>query len=175
MSGLLKLRLHSLTKSWGGQLVRVTSDQLRELGGNEQGKPYKDRQYFDAPFVRHHTLGILFHDFRVLYTTGVHWAAIIHELGHVFATTEHPGRADEWSFFGWEYAVAKHIKGSLDEWVVHNEDYGVEGGTGGMEEFGDLSVEGRQKRLNERRNVAMKIGLIDAHGRPQAIRRGKTR
>lgn len=67
---------------------------------------------------------------------GVHWQSktvaiprtyesmgtIIHEMGHVFACKVPPNHChDEWSWMGWEIALAKKI--GIKEWLKNNEYY----------------------------------------------------
>jgi hypothetical protein len=47
---------------------------------------------------------------------------LIHEMGHVFATTKKPNDSNEWDFFAWEVALAKEL-GVYSTWLMESEDY----------------------------------------------------
>ncbi|HSX23236.1 MAG TPA: hypothetical protein VLE97_10735 [Gaiellaceae bacterium] len=93
---------------------------------------------------------------------------IIHEMGHVFASHYPPdsSRCREWSWFGWEMAIARQI-GAWQTWSRHNEDYGV----GRDDDWGSLSARRRQALIAERTSHAKKIGILGEAGEPRSIRR----
>lgn len=49
--------------------------------------------------------------------------ALIHEMGHVFASKKPPKKADEMEFFGWEVKLAELIGYPMESWLAGNADY----------------------------------------------------
>lgn len=58
-------------------------------------------------------------------------SAATHELAHLVATTKPPDEVpSEWSFFGWEYLLAKRLRVAR-LWRLGNRDYNVNKSLGG--------------------------------------------
>lgn len=49
-------------------------------------------------------------------------SALVHEMGHAFASKRAPMNSDEWSFFGWEFLTARKL-GVLPQWIIGTADY----------------------------------------------------
>lgn len=104
-----------------------------------------------------------------------HIGYIIHEAGHVFADRFSPdhSKCNEWSWIGWEIAVARSI-GAFREWSEQNHSYSVgEVSVGGgyeQKDWGDLSPRQRDEIAAERVAHAKKIGLLSKRGAPRSVR-----
>jgi len=144
--------------AWGGDIVQVTNEMYDRVSGIDRDYciadgPYR-KDFYGAPFTS--GLGILWSKKKIYCTNSSEWPGVVHEMGHVFTSKKDPNHADDWEFFGWEYATF---------WVEKNRDYIVEDG----ESFGYLTRTNRRKVLQERLTHAKKIGLL-RHGIPQAVR-----
>jgi hypothetical protein len=76
-----------------------------------------------APFTSH--LGVVWDTFDIIATTETPWPHLLHEAGHLVATTERPDAAKEFTFFGWEMAVVEHLGLSMREFYDRNVEYGI--------------------------------------------------
>lgn len=159
-------KLRRLARKWGGDLVGVNQKEWDRL--KEERLTDRTRPFHEAPFSSN-DLGVHWPSRRVIYSGKVEWVEVIHEMGHVFATTENPEHVDEYDFFGWEYALVKLIGASIDEWVKHNKDYGVT--ENGYSEFGDLSPGKRDELLKQCVAKGKELGIIDGLGRPRPVPR----
>lgn len=107
-------RLRAACKRWGGVLVH--------------SKGAIDPE-FVAPFTD--LVGCNWDTWTVMYRRPSHWqryafaiAAIVHEMGHVFASKKPPGdQVDESAFLGWELAVSSKAGLSIDQWQTAQESY----------------------------------------------------
>jgi len=160
-------KLRRLARKWGGDLIRVSKAKWAEF--KEEKLTDRTHPFYEAPFTSN-DLGIHWPTRRVVYCGEVHWPEVIHEMGHTFATNECPDHDEEFNWFGWEYALAKHIGGNIAEWVHHNKDYGIFDDASG--EFGDMTPKAREKLLRERIAKGQELGIIDAKGRPLPVKRG---
>ena len=77
----------------------------------------------EAPFTS--GLGCFWDKFEIIGTTETPWPHILHEAGHLVATTERPDAAKEFTFLGWEMAVVEHLGLSMKEFHRSNAEYGV--------------------------------------------------
>jgi hypothetical protein len=77
----------------------------------------------EAPFTSH--LGVVWDKFEIVGTTETPWPHLLHEAGHLVATTERPDAAKEFTFFGWEMAVVEHLGLSMREFYDRNVEYGI--------------------------------------------------
>jgi hypothetical protein len=77
----------------------------------------------EAPFTSH--LGLVWDTFDIVATTETPWPHLLHEAGHLVATTERPDAAKEFTFFGWEMAVVEHLGLSMREFYEQNVEYGI--------------------------------------------------
>jgi hypothetical protein len=158
-------KLRNLAQKWGGKLVELSRDDFdTRFGGKDPNNLRYPKGLYNAPFSSH-DLGIHWAKKQVIYSLPAEWPEIVHEMGHVFACKKNPGRSDESTFLGWEYAVALYIGGPMNEWDNCMGDYGVEG-----QEYGSLSKAEQQEVLAERLAFAKKKGLIAQDGTPLAIR-----
>lgn len=144
-------KLHQLAERWGGSLVKVTEAEFEALD-----------VVVEAPFANH--LGVDYKAKKVYYTADEQMGLLIHEMGHVFASSLEPYDSDEWEFFGWEWTVARRV-GCQTEWLHGTRDYGLEPGN----EFGSLSEKEKQELLAERVAHGKTIGIIAKNGVPLCI------
>jgi hypothetical protein len=79
--------------------------------------------YSEAPFTS--GLGVVWDKFEIVGTTETPWPHLLHEAGHLVATTERPDAAKEFTFFGWEMAVVEHLGLSAREFYDRNVEYGI--------------------------------------------------
>jgi hypothetical protein len=77
----------------------------------------------EAPFTSH--LGVVWDKFEIHATNETLWPHLLHEAGHLVATTERPDAAKEFTFFGWEMAVVEHLGLSMREFYERNVEYGI--------------------------------------------------
>lgn len=161
-------KLQALALSWGGQVIGLSKLEFEEAELKES--------YSEAPFSANN-LGVIWEEKKIVFSGDVHWYELVHEMGHVFASRVCPYEADEVSFFGWEYALAKQLRG-VSEWKEQNKDYAIaptlpseKTGPGeSWEEFG-MYTNGRQMEIiRERVKYAKSVGLLDDALQPMAIR-----
>ena len=104
-----------------------------------------------------------------------HIGYIIHEAGHVFADRHEPddAKCDEWTWLGWEIAVARRI-GAWHTWSRQNGNYhmgeGSADGVGKDKDWYDLSSVERRAIIADRLAHAKKIGLLTRRGAPRSVR-----
>lgn len=149
-------KLKKIANSWG---------VLRETSSSVFGDYLYKKNFFKAPFTED-LIGILWPK-EIIYSGAVHWASIIHEMGHAFATDELPPHSKEWNFFGWEYAVVKLIKAPIKEWLKENKYYVIE--KNGIRNLGDLSYEEQLNYCDNEFKIAQEKGLIDLVGNPLCV------
>lgn len=134
-------------------------------------------------------LGIFHSEKSIIHNGSVHWAVLIHEMGHVFAAENDPAqkRVEEYDFLGWECALVRQVKASMKEWKEHNDDYELNNPVAGYKEFAPgslaksfikkdevvpfkwLSDKEKNMVIRERVAHAKKIGLI-VDNKPISIR-----
>jgi len=161
-------RLRSLCQALGGGLVEMTEEEFdRTFMVGSQKEPVG---LTHAPFTDRN-LGVDWEGKRVLYSTrwGVHWPDLIHEMAHIFASVVSPAKSDEWSFFGWEYAMCLYLGGDLGVWKEAQQSY-LPPTKVALKAFGSLSSEQQQAILDERLAAAKAAGLVAEDGTPLAIR-----
>lgn len=157
-------------RRWGGTLLLLTPEAYaRQVGTTvpgDVGKCYpRDHNPWDeCPFADGHAV---WWERRLFAVSRPHLSlpVLIHEMGHVFADLRPPADADEYAWFGWEYALAQAL-GIEEAWRVNNKRYGV--GTG--VDFGELSRPRQDALLAERLQEARTTKLVDARNRPCALR-----
>lgn len=81
---------------------------------------------------------------------------LIHELAHLLATDKPLKKQEEFDFFGWEYILAKQL-GVYDWWLGTIQNYYVTP----EREFGELSQKEQRQVLRERKEYALKMGMIN--------------
>lgn len=154
-------KLKRRARAWGGQLVQIERDEY-------------PKNMSKAPFTSKR-LGVSYKDKIVFYSSNCLIPEIIHEMAHVFASKHTPAKSDEWSFFGWEWTLAKTIGLTQKEFASGNYEYLVYAAGFNEDEFGALHSVGRMKPLKLRAvlleavETSKKNGLI-AYGRATAIR-----
>ena len=131
--------LGELCKGWGGELIRLRPKEFNALfhvpdGFTEHGSFTKALPgYYSAPFTGER-LGINWERRQVIYSGRVLWPGIIHEMGHVFVdrsylsswSAEEYDKDTEFSWFGWEYLMARKVGGVMQDFYYHNNHYGVD-------------------------------------------------
>ena len=179
-------RLTELCRRWGGEIVVL--DSLSEFDERFDGRIASEAGYYDAPFSDFH--GVHWEDKRIYTVKSFEsTSALIHEMGHVFASPRSPAfdpeaddKFEEYDFFGWEIAVAR-IVGCLPSWSRDNKDYQVSvqgsphphdelqrAGNPGLAGWGCLSRWYRKKVIRERLAHAQSIGLVTPALHPVSIR-----
>jgi hypothetical protein len=88
---------------------------------------------------------------------------LIHELAHLHAPTrrENVRRANEWSWFGWEIAVAREIH-VMYAWSCSMANYSIPPSS---DEWDQFTTKGQREIIRERVTHAQKIGVVDRRGR----------
>lgn len=111
--------LQRMARRWGGDIVVLDGPAYRELVKCSKGA------LLEAPFIDGHCIDW---EKRTVYVrkSNLRLHAIIHEMGHLFATTIHPdsGRCDELTWIGWEYVIARNLR-IVTSWRESNESYGM--------------------------------------------------
>jgi hypothetical protein len=160
MSDILS-ELNKFVTSWGNELVCVdTTYPLHAI-------PYR------APFLDSDIrLGFDWGNKVIYYESRADICALIHEMGHVFASKSPPGKIfgeDEFDFFGWEYLLALKAGLSTDEFINMNDAYQVTNSDGEDRRMGSLS-KFEQIHLLEERVEYSKMNNLIIDGEPIAIR-----
>lgn len=160
-------KLKTMAQAWGGDIVGVSDAKWDALahGDDLHGAPFSSNN-----------LGILWEKKQIVYSGEVLWQEVIHEMGHVFACLSDPEKSDEFGFFGWEYAVAKLIRGAMS-WIETQDTYTIgvlhiDGRRIGDSSccFGDLSFANQSRVVKNRVQIARSLGLLDDNLKPLAIR-----
>lgn len=150
---VVERRLADLCLQWGGELREVDAEGFAKASAAEVDWA-GNGTFWGAPFTSN--LGILWREKIIVYTGAHAWSAILHEMGHVFASRKDPTHSEEYDFLGWEYAIARSV-GPLSEWWAGNEDYGTSDG----ETFGSLSPAKKRALIRDRVAHSRAIGLLD--------------
>jgi hypothetical protein len=156
--------LSRVCREFGGALAILSQRAYDDLF---DAKKRADGGLHESPFTSAH---------------GLHWrrkvvyavcgreevGSIIHEMGHVFADARHPEHQEcrEWSWFGWEIALARQI-GAGRTWSRQNGRYVT---TDEGREWGVLSSRQRRAVVADRLVHARKIGVLATTGAPRSIR-----
>lgn len=96
--------------------------------------------YSEAPFTGH--LGVVWDKFEIHATSETPWPYLLHEAGHLVATTERPDASKEFTFFGWELGVVEHLGLSMRTFFENNAEYGVNWGS--HVELGSMKFGGKE-------------------------------
>lgn len=154
-------RLRTLARKWGGDIRQVDKATYYKITRGEH-----QPDFYPCPFF--YSMGLYWEGKKILFHGRGSWTSAIHEMAHIFACNLTPGnfKTDELSFIGWEYTVAKYVKGNMARWHLHMKDYGV---GGPLEEYGQMPISERNKWLGKKVALAKKNKLI-INGIPQAIR-----
>jgi hypothetical protein len=105
----------------------ATEFGVRVIEHRERGWEWHTRDAFPhfawAPFTSH--LAVVWDTFEIHATPETPWPHLLHEAGHLVATTKRPDAAKEFTFFGWEMAVVEHLGLSMREFYERNVEYGI--------------------------------------------------
>lgn len=155
-------RLAAKCASWGGEL-RVMPPSLwrgliREAQNTVGGLEV-------APFDSLHGVDW---GAKVVYAVDkyVDIGAVIHEMGHVFASMAPPNTSTEFDFFGWEVALAREL-GCYRQWSTGSASYSV---TGAGDPWASQAPQEKRQIIRERHDHARLLGLLDKRGNAIAIR-----
>jgi hypothetical protein len=152
--------LKRLCRRWGGSIEELSAPAFQERFSSLE----KPRAYL-APFTQ--GIGVDW-EAKVIYSStavSVPWPAYVHEMGHVFASQDNPGCADEVAFFGWESVLAERA-GDLQAWMDDNREYVIDAyDSAGIllerdEEFGRLSRSVQKSTLAYYVGYSKKLGLL---------------
>lgn len=152
------VKLKRRARAWGGRLIEIKKGD---------GRPYGMQQ---APFSGKR-IGECYSEKIVYYSRECLIPEIIHEMGHVFACNHKPMNSDEWSFFGWEWTLAKTIGLTQSEFVDGNYDYAAywPADSRQLQSVGDLKLSSLKEVLADAVASSKENGLI-VRGRAIAIR-----
>jgi hypothetical protein len=141
-----------LCRDWGGDILQVSKKDFNLIYREDR------TNFFEAPFSSRN-LGIDWASKRIIWAEEAICAEILHEMGHLFACSKNPTMSDDYTFFGWEYLLAKRFK-IVDLWTKSNRDYCVEYEVGKFSDLGDLTESQKQQVLLNRVEVGQKLGII---------------
>lgn len=163
-------RLGALCRAWGGRLTIVSSETFAEI---ERDFMHASDRFVHpislAPFTDGHAID--WHAKKIIASVASACVgAIIHEMGHVFASLVDPDHEDvnEWDWLGWEIAVARLVR-CYRAWDAANGRYQLEG-NGQTMTWGELSVAEKRRVAADRIDWSAALGLVDDNLRPLAIR-----
>lgn len=157
-------RLRRKARNFGGDIRHVTEPEFRAM------------RIDSAPFTKW-SLGVHPRAKQVIFTdcckpscVELFAIGLIHEMGHVFATTRHPRNADEVDWLGWEMAMARKIGLTDVQFCRGHYDYVIL--TDDATELGEYSSRpaARKRYFEQRIEVAKELGLIQ-RGHPRSVRR----
>ena len=106
---------------------------------------------------------------------------IIHEAGHVFASTLSPNKLkrsfsgiSEYDFLGWEFAMTEFIGLKFSNWLENNKDYSVSENPA-VNSDDVIDVKYMSKEITnvlylERLNAAKVLGLVSKNNIPLCVR-----
>lgn len=155
-----------LCRQFGGRLAIVSQHSFDDLFVTAR-RSHLDGELHEAPFTAAHGLHW---NRKIVYAVQGHEkvGAILHEMGHVFATSYHPDHPQcrEFDFFGWELTLARQI-GAARAWSQHNQNYCV---TDCGAEWGTRTSRQKQRIIADRLSCAHKIGILDNSGVPRSVR-----
>lgn len=116
-------QLIKLTHKLGGRIRNVKKQVFDLLFYNNEKI---DGNFSIAPFTgANEDLGVDWKN-KIIYFCDskkpIHWGGILHEMGHIFCSTKIPVLSEEFNFLGWEYFIARKLKG-VNDWFSYNSDY----------------------------------------------------
>lgn len=92
--------------------------------------------------------------------------AVIHEMGHLFASNTNPSDTDtEFDFFGWEIALARELR-CYSLWSTDSANYIIDDGV----YWGRASIAVQREVAAEQLTKAKQRGLVNARGRATSLR-----
>lgn len=159
------MRLQRMARRWGGDVVVLDGPGYHNLFETHP------RHLLRAPFIQGHCIDW---QTRTVYVrqSNLKLTAIIHEMGHLFATRTHPSHrgCDELTWLGWEYTIARNLR-IVTAWRENNENYGM-GYLADSYDMGDLTEAEFRKGINKALRIATKRRIIRG-SRVFAVPRGK--
>lgn len=152
-----------------GACVRLASDAEISAARGSRGRA---AGWHDAPFTGLRLSIDEIHRAVWLNTEDAHdrdaAGAVVHELGHLYATTDPVNDTNELRWFGWEIAVAREAR-VRKAWDVTMRDYQVV-----LDEYdhtwGELGGTERREVIRERLATAQAAGIVDASERALWLR-----
>ena len=158
--------LASLAKDWKGRLIKLSKVEFYKLPWDSKSND----EWSMAPFSQGGEMGVNFSEKTVVFYGNVPWPYLLHEMGHVFATTSHPNACAEEDFLGWEYQIGKGI--DLDEWIKYNDNYEIElsDNTGTVLPIGKLPKRIVIDEMEKYVRRARRCGLITKSGTLKTLR-----
>ena len=154
-------RLAKMCSAWGGQLMVLPKQDFRRIRWAEWAGLSRSPVSY---------LGVDWRSKKVFTAEPGAWHHIIHEMGHVFACKDIPKVSQEIEFLGWEHAVARQVASSdawFSSWESCSEGYVL---TNDGRMFGDVPRRESVKIIADLEKRARKKKIVDAAGRPLAIR-----
>lgn len=142
-----------MAQRWGGKVVHLTDQQFYYIG--------RQPGVSSAPFTGWLAVD---YDKKTVYCLDPTWYNLLHEMGHVFASRLPPRQSSDFDFLGWEWVVARQLKG-VRKWLTGNADYGV----GPEADLGDLTPAQVHVLLKERLEEAVRQGLV-VNGKAVSVR-----
>ena len=156
-------KLTRLARQWGGNILSVTPEVF---------ETYKSREDFDeAPFTIG-ALGVVYSEKLIVFVPGaqdVNWPALTHEMGHCFASMVKPEQADESSFIGWEFRLARLV-GTQSEWLPLNSAYVLTEDGYNISHLLEKNPKRLRSELKKSVQHSKELGLLDSNLNPIAIR-----
>lgn len=157
--------LQRMARRWGGDVVVLDGASYHEMLVENLGLLLK------APFIQGHCIDW---EKRTVYVrkSNLRLHAIIHEMGHLFATNHRPDdrRCDELTWLGWEYTIARNLR-IVAAWRKANVDYGM-GYLADSWDMGDLDEPAFRRAMDKALRIATKRKIVCGN-RVFAVRRRK--
>src|SRR5574343_1000447 len=157
--------LQRIARRWGGDVVVLDGPGYHEKLVENLGLLLK------APFIQGHCIDW---DKRIVYVkkSNLCLHAVIHEMGHLFATNHHPDdrRCDELTWLGWEYTIARNLR-IVTAWRKGNANYGM-GNLADSWDMGDLNKPAFRRAMDKAIRIAEKRKIVRGN-RVFAVRRRK--
>jgi hypothetical protein len=156
-------------KDFGGRLAIVAQREFDRVFDTEKST-WKDEEQSASPFTDAHGL---WWSRKVVYAIEGRERidAIIHEMGHVFASPHPPHHecreCHEWNWFGWEIALARQI-GAARAWSRGSASYQT--GEYGYTAWSKLTPKQRRGVVADRLAHACKIGILGTAGDLRSVR-----
>lgn len=163
-------RLSLLCRRWGGRLSIVSAETFADIKRECDAAPVARLHPVSlAPFTDGHALD--WHAETVIASAAqVNVGAVIHEMGHVFASPVDPDHEDasEWDWLGWEVALARQVR-CFREWDANNGNYQIEGTQ--SRQWSEMYQSEKRRLIADRLDMAFALRLVDEETqRPRSIR-----
>jgi hypothetical protein len=151
-------RLTKLATSWGAKVVAVERPEPM-MALSTYFRNHRDFYIFTpgAP------IGLLYRQKKIVYwkDTRPSWDILLHEMAHLFAVRRNPDTCNEYSFLGWEYALALRL-GCARRLMARYKNYWVDYTASGVayQAIGDMPMKVKQKLFQSRLAYARRRGLV---------------